>query len=230
MKNNIFTRAEKILNLSQFEELNKAETFGPVIDAQCPYESQNILRMLIKSPSSDGFQIPEKLEWLNYLISMSNLSQSLNDINQPFCYVTVRHGEVKTKTDDEWHLDGFSMRITHIPEQNYIWVDSDLTTEYVEQSYDIPKDFNPLEYNMNKLLIKQLNESTIKQIEAKKLTVMDPYILHRRPSKTFGKKRTFVRISYTPIEIDDINNTKNPLLKTHYTKDGVAFRNKLKEY
>ena len=39
-----------------------------------------------------------------------------------------------------------------------------------------------------------------------------------------------LRNSFTPIEINDFNNTQNPLIKREYTQDGVEFRNKLLEY
>jgi hypothetical protein len=40
-----------------------------------------------------------------------------------------------------------------------------------------------------------------------------------------------VRLSYTPIEIADSNNTPNPLLPTNYTRDGVKdFRDTLVRY
>jgi hypothetical protein len=42
--------------------------------------------------------------------------------------------------------------------------------------------------------------------------------------------RTFVRISFVPIEINDINNTKNLLIPRVYSGDGVAYRNRLINY
>jgi len=49
----------------------------------------------------------------------------------------------------------------------------------------------------------------------------EPYVIHRRPPNTQGIHRTFVRISFTPIEIMDINNTENPAIQTNYTRDGI---------
>jgi len=37
-------------------------------------------------------------------------------------------------------------------------------------------------------------------------------------------------VSFTPIEIDDLNNTENHLLPTNYKRDGVKFRNTLKDF
>jgi len=59
---------------------------------------------------------------------------------------------------------------------------------------------------------------------------MDPYMLHRRPPQTEGMVRTFVRISYVPILINDVNNTPNPLLPIECDADGVANRNRLIAY
>jgi len=62
--------------------------------------------------------------------------------------------------------------------------------------------------------------------------MMDPYVVHRRPPISNGVVRTFVRISFTPIEIPDVNNTPNPLIPTqHYITDGVkSFREHLLDY
>ena len=32
-------------------------------------------------------------------------------VTHSFCYITIRNGLVKSKTDEEWHVDGFSTKI-----------------------------------------------------------------------------------------------------------------------
>ena len=59
---------------------------------------------------------------------------------------------------------------------------------------------------------------------------MDPYVPHRRPASTQGEMRCFVRVSFTPIEINDVNNAQNPLIPRNYTRDGVEIRNQLVDY
>ena len=54
-------------------------------------------------------------------------------------------------------------------------------------------------------------------------------MVHRRPSNTTGKQRTFVRISFIPIEIEDDTCTRNMLFpeKVYNRKD---IREKLINY
>ena len=68
-------------------------------------------------------------------------------------------------------------------------------------------------------------------MKAKRVYGFDPYVVHRRPDGTNGMNRCFIRLSYTPIEIEDVNNTYNPLLHTDYKRDGIKeMRNKLVDY
>lgn len=61
---------------------------------------------------------------------------------------------------------------------------------------------------------------------------MDLYVIHRRPKLNSSKiERCFIRLSFTPIEIKDINNTLNPLIPQSYKTYGVVeFRDKLEYY
>jgi hypothetical protein len=226
--NTIGKRATKILNLKQFGKKNKAELVSKHF-LETPTERQYVLRMLIKKPFTD-FLIPDNLKWCEQLINDAYDNQLQNDIRQPFCYLTVRSGVVNTSKDDEWHADGFSMNVTHIPEQNYIWADC-FPTEVIYKKFKIPADFNPFRHNIHLLFQDSIGqEDKIKVLKPNLLYCLDPYVIHRRPPISEGTQRTFVRVSFTPIEIDDINNTINPLLATNYTRDGLAYRNSLTRY
>ena len=186
--------------------------------------------MLIKKSFTDFF-IPEELKWCEQLINDAYAYQLKNDIRQPFCYLTVRSGIVDSFKDDEWHADGFSMNITHIPEQNYIWADC-FPTEFCYIKNKIPNDFSPFKHNIHLFFQESIiaGEKQPKVAKSNTLYCLDTYVIHRRPPISEGVQRTFVRVSFTPIEIDDINNTINPLLPTNYTRDGLAYRNSLSRY
>ena len=185
--------------------------------------------MLIKTSFSE-FLIPEELKWCEQLINDAYDYQLNNEIRQPFCYLTIRSGIVNTSKDDEWHVDGFSMNVTHIPEQNYIWANC-FPTEIFNKKFKIPEDFNPFEHNIHLFFQDSIGqEDKIKVAKPNHLYCIDPYVVHRRPPISSETQRTFVRISFTPIEINDINNTINPLLPTNYTRDGVSYRNTLTRY
>lgn len=227
--NSIKERALKAINLEQYNKINEPEILGE-INLKPPTERQYVLRCLIKTPYTE-FKIPHDLSWCEPMIKACFNKQVEMGINQPFCYITVRHGVVTTKLDDEWHVDGFSMTITHLPEQNYAWCSQD-GTEYIKKAIEIPKDFNPLIYNIHNFIQDSITpEDEVNVFKNKTIYCFDPYVIHRRPINVAGQVRTFVRVSFTPIEINDVNNTINELLKTNYTRDGKKdFRDKLLRY
>lgn len=222
-------RAKKIINLKQFNNKNKPEKLKK-IEVCCPYQEQYILRMLIKKQNED-FKIPKELEWLKQLLEESIKYQKEKiKINHSFCYITVRHGFVKSKDDDVFHSDGFTTKTNIIPEQNYVWSNVE-STEYVIQKIKFPKDFNPLKHNIHFYFQKIIKEKNIKKMKEKTLYCIDPYVIHRRPKLENNIQRTFVRITFAPIEIIDINNTLNPLIETNYKRDGLKdFRDHLIRY
>jgi len=145
----------------------------------------------------------------------------------------VRSGLVESVSDDEWHTDGFSVNITHLPEQNYCWSNV-YPTEFVKKSIEFPKDFSPFEHNIHEYIqdFLSLNPTAITIPDCNSVYCFDPYVIHRRPQIPQGIKRAFIRVSFTPIEIVDDNNTENPLLSVlKYGRDAVkSFRNGLKRY
>ncbi|AQW88969.1 hypothetical protein pEaSNUABM50_00452 [Erwinia phage pEa_SNUABM_50] len=225
---NIIERAKHIVSVSEFESnVNPIEM--KKIKAVCPYDEQYILRMVV---STDGltYHLPIELRWMYplYIAALKHQTEVIG-IKHPFCYITVRHGLVKSITDDEWHVDGFSTKIVHVPEQNYIWSNS-IPTEYTNVSVKFPDDFDSNIHNVNHYLQKFVHNDEVQQCKENVLYCLDPYILHRRPSSSTGEVRTFVRISFVPIEINDVNNTQNKLLPRTYNNDGVQVRNKLRTY
>ena len=205
----IKNRAFKALNLKQYNNLNKPEKIGKFED----------------------FKIPTELEWCTNLILEAIENQKRMGINQPFCYITVRHGFVTSTLDDEWHVDDFSTTITHLPEQNYYWSNTH-PTDYIVKKIKFPKDFDAQKHNVHLFFQDNINENDeVKKMEANTLYCFDPYVIHRRPVDAKNLMRTFVRLSFTPIEINDVNNTLNPLIETNYTRDGkIEFRDKLLRY
>jgi hypothetical protein len=235
------TRAKVALNLAQYSEVNEPVLVADNVLKECPHKRQYVLRMLIQEPFS-GFQIPEELEWTRSLVELSARHQEeFLKVRQPFCYITVRHGLVESVRDEEWHVDGFSMNITHLPEQNYV-ATSCYPTEYFEGPFPIPSDFDPFRHNIHTLFQSQIKEKerALREVKPRfkprtlksgSLWAIDPYIVHRRPKVPVGVVRTFVRVSFTPIEISDKNNTQNYLIPRNYQRDGVKdFRDKLIDY
>jgi hypothetical protein len=165
---------------------------------------------MVKSPTSQ-FLVPEELAWLQYPLDLSLEQQRLAEIPVKFVYVTVRHGLVKSVTDDAWHVDGFSMRVPHTPEQNYAW-SSNHPTQFLNQRIHIPDDFDPLSHNIHTYFQDTADDTNLVEGTAGMLFGFDPYVIHRRPSVPPGTFRTFFRISFVPIEIEDDTCAINPLM------------------
>lgn len=231
-------RAFTALNLKKFNaNLSPDKVFEYKLN--CPEEDQHILRMMVKEPHSE-FMIPEELSWCRDLILKCNDTQKENNIRHGYCYVTVRHGIHKCTTEDIWHTDGYSEVITHIPEQNYIVTNGDFTTEYINMPIKFPKDFDALKHNIVTYINDKVNAiskedllSRIKKALPNTVYVFDPYVIHRRPPEAFGTKRTFVRVTFVPIEIHDDNCTINPLIaktSVKYNRTADCTRNTLQDY
>lgn len=177
-----------------------------------------------RPPDTDGLVIPKELEWLEEVIRLLDHYQQIHNLNNPFVYVTVRHGLVTSETDDIWHVDGFSMKTKHVPEQNYLWVDSN-PTEYLTQKFDIPDSFDPMKHHLHWYFDDRACQENIRECEKGIVYLFDPYFIHRRPKEVVGKMRTFWRVSFTPIEIEDGMCTQNPLLPAkNYVNDDVRHR------
>lgn len=214
----MFNRATKLLS-SQNEFGAQPEKFNNVVPS-CPHDAQNILRMFIGNNSGD-LVIPEELRWLETAINEFNELQKTNGISNSFVFVTVRHGDVIHR-DDTWHVDGYSVKIPNIPEQNYI-MSSNQHTEYaVGDQFKVPADFDGMRHNIHSYLDSKVTE--INTCESGWYGI-DPFVVHRRPKNCKGQ-RTFVRITFTPIFIESDENTPNPILPVQ--KFGVNRTNDLR--
>lgn len=231
--NTISDRANRLLSTAQYAFPNAPEVVARGVQLQPPEERQYILRCPLLIPGHK-LTVPSEMDWAGEFIDRGlQYQHDVVKVNHPYVYLTVRHGLVTSQTDDEFHVDGFSMRVPHGPEQNYVWT-SNNPTEYVVAGMEIPEDFDPLQHNLQHFLQDSLPADTpIHQMEAETIYAMDPYILHRRPNKIgVGAVRTFLRLTCPPIPIDDRNNHINPSfgdITSDY--DGVKdFRDKLERY
>lgn len=205
----IYERAKSLLTTHKpfGQPAEKVSRMAP----HAPKNSQMILRMMVRNPSTNGWQIPSELDWLASTILHCNAIQESHGIRNPFVYITVRHGPVISETDDLWHVDGFSMRVPHPPEQNYIW-SSCFGTEILQQKMELPVNFDPMKHNIHQYFQDRADESLVHVLRPMTLYGIDPYVIHRRPALPKTTFRTFFRISFIPIEIEDDTCTINPLI------------------
>lgn len=220
-------RARLLLNPKHYENAYRIPQIAGTYKMWTPDYNQYILRMLVKSPYT-MLSIPYELKWVENLILRCQSYQRVHFIEHPFIYLTVRHGPNVAEDDDVWHVDGFSMRIPHLPEQNYIW-SNHTPTEFYAGKISIPRDFNPAYHNISSIFQQQATSNVIMRPDNNAISVLDPYIVHRRP-KVVGN-RTMIRISFVPILIEDDDNTPNPLLPTiGFGKVGKHTRRNLHAY
>lgn len=222
----------KLKELSDYSVLDSPEeTNLPVFPPIPKEENLYVLRMLVR-PKYGIFKIPEQLQFLKDTIRALSLYDRIKTgILDSWCYVTIRHGNVISETDDKFHFDGSSFRTDIIPERNYIWVNHS-PTEYKVGKLNFPEDFDPIKHNLFTFAEHQLKRNPIKKCDASKWYLLSPFCLHRRPKLTINDSRTFYRICFTDIEGRDINNTPNPLIPTpFYGRNPVkSFRDKLTNY
>lgn len=212
---NIYQRSTHLLALEHYSRANQEVVQISHRDVWPPAQEQYILRMMIRSPESNGLVIPTELDWLRETIMCLSQLQEAVLRRQPYVYVTVRNGEVQSVTDDEWHVDGFSMRVPHYPEQNWIWSDC-YPTEQLVQNFEIPEDFDPMQHNLHTYFQDHADTGNVRALKVAHLAAIDPYIVHRRPQVPVGTKRCFFRISFVPIEIEDDTCTPNPLMPRRF--------------
>lgn len=211
MTDDFLRRASRLLNLEDYgASISRPERQD--VSIQPPdASSQYVLRMMVRSPESRGLIIPESLRWLEKTIHECDSIQRFHSLANEYVYVTVRHGPVTSQTDDSWHVDGFSMRTPHVPEQSYILA-SEFPTEWQDRAFPIPASFDPLRHNIHDYLAKSAVRESARQCLPNQVYAIDPYCVHRRPPQAQAERRTFWRISFVPIEIQDDTCTPNPLL------------------
>lgn len=95
---------------------------------------------------------------------------------------------------------------------------------------DLPADFDPFRHNIHNYFQDVAKEENIRTLKERTLYGIDPYVIHRRPSVPVGTMRTFLRVSFVPIEIEDYTCTDNPLMPRQKPYGRVDFRTTLVRY
>lgn len=188
----------------------------------------NVLRLLIKRPDNNTIHIPtEVLPFKDFIVDQINYHQQYYSSNKDcFVYITIRTTEPNQcyyETAKEWHVDGFQgSRIKpHLIEQDIIWCNVNPTeftlTPMFLENINVSK-FNVLDY-MNRSVEGQSYSGVENGVY-----VVTPYNIHRVTNQPFTKKRVFVRLTFSPVIIDDATNTPNPMLPQE-TSDREDIRN-----
>lgn len=175
-----------------------------------------VLRLPIKAAGSSDILLPKRLEWITPILALALAYQREHfpDILGRWCYVTVRSGVVQSNRDDELHVDGFQMGTDavprHIPEQSYLWANVEPAI-FSMQAYDL-LGVNPRLHNVHSFFQRVTRDASLMSGVNEGLYVIDPYHVHKRPTLAAGRRRSMVRITFSPVEIKDDTNTHNPFL------------------
>jgi hypothetical protein len=227
---NLLDRALQNINLKYFNQSNSPE-YITNLDINIPNDPFYIRNMLIfdRSQSAD-LQLPDNLIWVLKFVKECLAYESIIRSPRKLGYLTIRSGPVITRTDDQWHTDGFSTRVICLPQLSYFWSNK-YPTQYVEYPFELPEDFDPLKHNLFKYIEKTLSTNQeVKKVSSHSINLFDPYVIHRRQPNISNEIRAFVRYTSSEIYIPDINLTQNHLLLNPRTTNGVAFRNTLLDY
>jgi hypothetical protein len=126
----------------------------------------------------DVWQIPAQLTQLKPFIDACRKYQATYLSVHNYWYLTCRFEEANQRSS-LWHVDGFSQRYEHVPETNYVWCPEDATCVY-DQPIQFPPDFDGTKHRLYRFVEQHVkgNMFHVKQLSAKKVFLLDPYVIH----------------------------------------------------
>lgn len=196
---------------------------------------KNVLRMMIRENDSEAkIYIPPEFDILKdfILYGINYHREHYQENKNCFIYLTVRQSTYDGIFYNEaatWHVDGFqSGRVEeHIVEQNIIWCNK-MPTRFTIQPFYIEK-LDKLKQNVHDFFEKTADDRFTLNAKANHAYLMTPYNVHKVDKVPFEGKRVFVRINFSPVEIEDYTNTINPSLRYEYPeRDDI--RNNMTQY
>lgn len=197
-----------------------------------PVISPNILRMPIKYPGSQ-YRIPRMLKPILSLIeTIADYEITYNALHdKSHCHITYERQFVlagETQRMPGFHVDGFQKQGDYkTVEHSYILTDC-YPTEFSLKGYDL-SSFNSWTH-MFSVMDKLTEMNTVIPVDSNTIYLMSCYQVHRTPKLPRSTWRTFLRVTYTPRELEDNRNTVNPLFpgQVYVIRDDI--RNSLKEW
>jgi hypothetical protein len=174
----------------------------------------NVLRLIIRTNNRGcTLALPVELEPLrDFICAQINYHNQYYPTNaDSYIYITVRTRDKDcNKNSKTWHVDGFQgSRIDrHLPEQDIIWSNIN-PTEFLLQPFYLD-GMNPSKHDVNQYFDDNANENMAMSGLENGVYMCTPYNVHRACNDTFDKKRVFIRLTFSPVLIQDSTNTYNP--------------------
>lgn len=176
----------------------------------------NALRLIIRLNSETlNIALPEELLPLkDFVINNINYHRQYYPENKDcFIYITVRTTEKDCyySNSQTWHIDGFQgSRIDrHLPEQDIIWSNVN-PTEFLLQPFYVD-GLNPGKHDINQYFQDNADNNRAMSGVENGVYLLTPYNIHRVSNKPFDQKRVFVRLTFSPVLIEDSTNTTSPI-------------------
>lgn len=182
----------------------------------------NVLRLLIRENNSHAnIYLPNELLPLkNFILDNVNYHRKFYSVNKDcFIYITIRtcsYDELFYKDSSLWHIDGFQgSRIKrHIIEQDIFWCNKNPTQFLLQPMFC--EYLDPSKHDINDFFEKEAKENFLVNTFSDKIYLATPYNIHRVNKSPFEGKRVFIRLNFSPVEIEDNTNTVNPMLERTY--------------
>lgn len=194
----------------------------------------NVLRLLIKW-GTGKLALPNELLFAkDFILEQINYhSQFYFKGDSKFVYITIRTTEKDCyySNSQTWHVDGFQgSRIgRHKCEQDIMWSNVN-PTEFLLQPFYLD-GLNPSKHDINQYFEDHAHEGCAYQGVENGVYLTTPYNIHRVTNALFDKKRVFIRLTFSPVEIEDPTNTPNPMFNgVDKAKDRDDVRNNLWKY
>lgn len=196
----------------------------------------NVLRLLIRQNSSLlNIELPKEIEFAeDFIIKQINYHWNFYPENRNcFIYLTIRCCTAQTCYYDNaksWHIDGFQgTKLTrHIPEQQIFWSNVN-PTEFLLQPFFID-GLDPSKHNIHGYFQNNANDDLIYKGIEQGVYLINPYNIHRASKDNYLGNRIFVRLTFSPVVIDDPTNTLNPNLNLRKAEQREEIRDHLWNY
>lgn len=172
-----------------------------------------VLRCPIKTAGSGVVVLPSELAPLRPLVQhVCEIEQHAGPFQDFWCHISFERTEVQAGQHQRvpgWHVDGFQgPRLpAHRAEHSYLWADAH-PTEYCLQPFFV-SHLDAGRHNIFAALEQQAHPGPVYAGLPHHVYLIDPYCVHRSPLLPEAGTRSFCRITFTELELEDADNTRN---------------------
>lgn len=207
-----------------------------VVKIESPEKEIRVLRCPIKTPGSQELFVPSELDcFVPLVLQVGELAAAhYKGFLGSHVHLTIEKTWLEPGQYQRvpgWHVDGLQgVRIApHGTEHSWIWGDA-LPAQYCPQPFFL-NHLDSVRHNMFDEMYKQAREENVLERFSNRVYLIDPYVVHRAQLAKVGCWRTFARITFSDIELEDPANTINlSLASAQDYPDRIEVRDRLYSY